>query len=157
MRIIFLFSYYNKKIIDVKDKVKETRDDFFLESIVEAQNTENYYPDDLFENIENVMKNNLLYKNVSFNISELSFILKTNSNYISRSIKGNGFSNFNDYVNSYRIDYVKKSIQEQDLNKVTLLYIYTDAGFLNQSTFNRVFKKNVGVIPSEYIRSAKSV
>ncbi|WP_410566018.1 helix-turn-helix domain-containing protein [Bacillus sp. SIMBA_033] len=31
------------------------------------------------------------------------------------------------------------------------MYIYTEAGFSNQATFNRVFKSIEGITPSEYI------
>jgi len=55
------------------------------------------------------------------------------------------------YLNEYRINYVKKLISENNLQKVTLMYIYTEAGFSNQATFNRVFKQIEGVTPSEYI------
>jgi AraC-like DNA-binding protein len=32
------------------------------------------------------------------------------------------------------------------------MYIYTEAGFSNQSTFNRVFKQIEGITPSEYFQ-----
>ena len=31
------------------------------------------------------------------------------------------------------------------------MYIYTEAGFTSQSTFNRVFKQLEGITPSEYM------
>ncbi|MFP3733141.1 helix-turn-helix domain-containing protein, partial [Bacillus sp. SIMBA_006] len=55
------------------------------------------------------------------------------------------------YLNTCRIENVKKLIQENDINKITLMYIYTASGFSNQSTFNRVFKQIEGITPSEYI------
>jgi AraC-like DNA-binding protein len=107
--------------------------------------------EELFEKIENMMTEKELYKDVNFNISKLSAEMGINSSYISKSIRYKGYPNFNSYLNLYRINCVKKLLDENDLEKVTLMYIYTEAGFSNQSTFNRVFKQIEGNTPSEYI------
>jgi len=66
-------------------------------------------------------------------------------------LKHKKFDNFNHYLNLHRVTYVKELIEINDLDRVTIMYIYTKAGFANQSTFNRVFKKIEGITPSEYI------
>ncbi|RLJ33277.1 helix-turn-helix protein [Chryseobacterium sp. 7] len=109
----------------------------------------------LFEKIENEMITQRYFINPKFNISLLNTILKSNNNYISRAIRLQGYPNFNTYVNSHRINYVKELIEKNDLEKITLMYIYSEAGFINQSTFNRAFKQIVGMTPSEYIREVK--
>lgn len=81
--------------------------------------------------------------------------MKINTLYIAKSIKLNGYSGFSHYINFCRIQYVKKLIEESDLSKITLMYIYTSAGFNSQSTFNRVFKQIEGVTPTEYIFNYK--
>ncbi|WP_353886233.1 helix-turn-helix domain-containing protein [uncultured Chryseobacterium sp.] len=35
------------------------------------------------------------------------------------------------------------------------MYIYTEAGFTSQSTFNRVFKQLEGITPSEYMENSE--
>ncbi|MDN5423504.1 MAG: AraC family transcriptional regulator, partial [Chryseobacterium sp.] len=109
------------------------------------------FSEELFEKIENLMKEKHLYKDVSFNISKLAVEMNINSSYISKAIRYKGYPNFNNYLNLYRINCVKKLLDENDLERVTLMYIYTEAGFSNQSTFNRVFKQIEGTTPSEYI------
>uniref|UniRef100_UPI0025BC075A helix-turn-helix domain-containing protein n=1 Tax=Chryseobacterium sp. TaxID=1871047 RepID=UPI0025BC075A len=56
----------------------------------------------------------------------------------------------------YRVNFVKKLIKESDMKKITLMNIYTEAGFSNQATFNRVFKQLEGITPSKYILHRKS-
>jgi AraC-like DNA-binding protein len=108
--------------------------------------------ENLFEKIEIAMTRDKLFKDEKFNLSKLSVALDVNSTYISKAIRYKGYSNFNTYLNIYRINYVKKLFTEIDFQKTTLMYIYTEAGFSNQSTFNRVFKQIEGITPSEYFQ-----
>lgn len=110
------------------------------------------FADELFEKIESAMQDQQFYKDVTFNISKLSAALGVNNSYISKAIRHNGYPNFNSYLNRYRVNCVKKLLVENDLEKVTLMSIYTEAGFSNQSTFNRVFKQLEKITPSDMIR-----
>lgn len=108
--------------------------------------------ENVFEKIEAIMTQQMLFKDVKLNLSKLSASLEINSAYISKAIRYKGYTNFNIFLNMYRINYVKKLFAETDFQKSTLMYVYTEAGFSNQSTFNRVFKQIEGVTPSEYIQ-----
>lgn len=108
---------------------------------------------DIFSQIENLITTKEPYKDSDFTIAQLSTELKINSKYLAGSLKAAGYTNFNHYLNFYRIEYAKKMIVDSDLSKLTLLYIYTEAGFSNQSTFNRVFKGFEGITPTEYIKN----
>lgn len=105
----------------------------------------------LFTKIDALMIEKEFFTNPKFSISQLSIEVGANNNYISQSIRYHGYLNFNHYVNHYRINNVKKLIKENDMSKIKLFYIYSKAGFNNQSTFNKVFKDFEGITPSEYI------
>ncbi|WP_250253678.1 AraC family transcriptional regulator [Chryseobacterium sp. Marseille-Q3244] len=107
--------------------------------------------ENLFLELDKYMRYNNYFTNPSIKLSGLCSELKTNINYLSRAIDYKGYKNFNQYLNSLRINYVKNLIEKSDLTKVTLMYIYTGAGFTSQATFNRVFKQFEGITPSEYI------
>ncbi|PXW15220.1 MULTISPECIES: helix-turn-helix domain-containing protein [Chryseobacterium] len=108
--------------------------------------------ENIFSRIDESMEKNLFFKDSKFNLSSLSAALHTNHHYISKAIRNKGYSNFNSYINNYRVNYIKKLLDEVDLQKTTLMYIYTESGFSNQSTFNRVFKQIEGITPSDYIQ-----
>ncbi|WP_167367415.1 helix-turn-helix domain-containing protein [Chryseobacterium carnipullorum] len=120
----------------------------------EDENIDKYIA--LFEEVKNMVETKAYFKDVDFTISQLSNMLKSNNLYVSKSIRLNGFSNFNHYLNTCRIENVKKLIHENDISRVTLMYIYTESGFSNQSTFNRVFKQIEGITPSEFITMIKT-
>ncbi len=149
--VIALLLYFKDKIrrVEIYSEIEEKLETKLKTAIPHLE--KDSFSKDLFEKIEHIMKEKHLYKDVSFNISRLSTEMGVNSSYISRSIRYKGFPHFNNYLNLYRVNCVKKLLQENDLERVTLMYIYTEAGFSNQSTFNRVFKQIEGYTPSEYI------
>jgi AraC-like DNA-binding protein len=58
--------------------------------------------------------------------------------------------NFNDFVNTYRVEAVKKMLNDESVQHLSLLGIAYECGFNSKSTFNRAFKKATGVAPSAY-------
>lgn len=152
---MFLAVYYNDKIRDLRilSKIEKTGIDVskLLYNDKEIQKLE-----DLFIQLENAMTSEKLYKDSNFNISKMSVHINVNSGYISKSIRYKEFANFNSYLNKYRIAHAKELMQNIDYQKLTLLYVYSESGFANQVTFNRVFKQIEGVTPTEYIDSLKN-
>ncbi len=151
--VIALLLYFKDKIkrVEIYQEIEEKNKNTVTQTIPAAEKAP--FADELFEKIELVMREKQLYKDVNFNISKLSTEMDINSSYISKSIRAKGYPNFNNYLNMYRIECVKRLLSENDIEKVTLMYIYTEAGFSNQSTFNRVFKQMENITPSEYISS----
>lgn len=62
---------------------------------------------------------------------------------------------FNDYINSYRINYILMRFKNNDWQTMTLEGLAMEAGFSCRNTFLLSFKKNVGLPPSEYIARLK--
>lgn len=57
-----------------------------------------------------------------------------------------------EYLNKIRIEFVCQLLMDPDLS---ILEVCLDSGFNNLSHFNKQFKKNTGVTPSEYRKSYK--
>lgn len=163
--VIALLIYYKDKIR--KQEISQQQSDFIksqkniLDDPKNQAETAPKSPADLidteilesvFEKIEASMTQEMLFKDDKLNLSKLSVSLEINSGYISKAIRYKGYTNFNTFLNIYRINYVKKLFSKTDFQKSTLMYVYTEAGFSNQSTFNRVFKQLEGITPSEYIQ-----
>lgn len=110
----------------------------------------------LFDKIEVLMNEEQIFKNKDLSVTTLSSILMVSTSYISRAIRYSDYSNFNSYLNFYRIKFVVELLHSVDLEKVTLQYVYTEAGYKNQSTFNNAFKSFKGVTPSEYIQNIEN-
>jgi AraC-like DNA-binding protein len=63
-----------------------------------------------------------------------------------------GYRNFNSFVNHYRIAEVKAALADPHQSEVPVLTIALDAGFSSLGPFNRAFKAETGMTPSEYRR-----
>ncbi len=152
--VVGLLAYYKDEMREVNTLIKiEEKEKIILPVTLNERVLE--MADSLFEKIEHEVVGNKLFTNPDLNISTLSTILKISNNYISKAIRVHGYTNFNHYINTHRISYVKKIIEESDMKKITLMYIYTEAGFTSQSTFNRVFKQLEGITPSEYMENSE--
>jgi AraC-like DNA-binding protein len=62
---------------------------------------------------------------------------------------------FNDYINSYRINYMLMRFENNDWQTMSLEGLAMESGFSSRNTFLLAFKKNVGVPPSEYVEQLK--
>ena len=63
-----------------------------------------------------------------------------------------GHRNFNSFVNRYRIADVKAALADPGQAEVPVLTIALDAGFSSLGPFNRAFKTETGLTPTEYRR-----
>ena len=93
---------------------------------------------------------NELYKNPELRITDLALMLATNRTYVSRIVNEEMKTNFCDWVNSFRIEYVKETMEDPDFNHLSLLEIAEMSGFSSLSAFYRVFKEKEGVTPGKY-------
>ncbi len=61
--------------------------------------------------------------------------------------------NFNDFINHYRIDYLKIKMLESGSNQLTLDGLAKEAGFSSRATFFRAFTKFTGKVPSDFLKN----
>jgi len=95
------------------------------------------------------------YLETDLSLPELANKLEIPTHHLSRIINEQFGVNFFDFVNQYRIEEVKSRIGNPEFENFSLLGIAFDSGFNTKSAFNRVFKKMVGLTPSEYKKQIK--
>lgn len=92
-----------------------------------------------------------LFLNETLTLDELAKLLNTNRTSLSACINKYSGSNFNQWINKYRIDYVKKHITPSS----NLRQLSAEAGFKSYNTFCSTFKEHTGCTPSEFMREHK--
>jgi len=93
------------------------------------------------------------YRDPDFNLDRLSKEMNLSKSYISKIINKKEGKNFFDFVNSYRIEEVKKKLEDEAFDHFSIIALAYEAGFKSKSTFNSVFKKMTGMPPSKYKKS----
>jgi len=68
--------------------------------------------------------------------------------------QGLGHRNFNSFLNRYRIADARAGLADPGQAAVPILTIALDAGFNSLGPFNRAFRAETGMTPSEYRRQA---
>jgi AraC-like DNA-binding protein len=92
-----------------------------------------------------------LYLDPDLTLKDLADQMKMAPSDLSLLINKGIGTNFNDFINAYRVEEVKKQIINGEHINKSLVGIASDCGFNSKATFNRVFKKITGKSPSEYI------
>ncbi len=111
-----------------------------------------FLPDtEILKVIGNSMKEHRLYLNPTLTLIELASALKLSPKVVSRHINAGFGQSFNDYVNSYRVEEVKRRLKTSDLEKLTIMGIAYESGFNSKTTFNRIFREFTGTVPSGYV------
>ncbi|WP_139195577.1 helix-turn-helix domain-containing protein [Aquimarina amphilecti] len=91
-----------------------------------------------------------LFKQQDLSLKKTADILQVSDKKLSYLLNICLDSNFYEYVNTYRVTYFKKQLEEGAADKLTLLSIAFDSGFNSKATFNRVFKQQVGMTPIKF-------
>ena len=101
--------------------------------------------------IEALLKNDKAYEDPELSLTQMAKQLQTNPSLISRVINQGFQLNFNDFINQYRVDAIRQKLKAGEQKTQTLLGIAYDCGFNSKATFNRAFKKSVGLSPKEWL------
>lgn len=94
-----------------------------------------------------------LYLERKVSLSYVATIIETNTKYLSYLIKKHKQKDFNRYINDLRIEYIVQKISEDPTYRQYKINVLAEeSGFSSHSKFATVFKANVGVSPSEFIK-----
>ena len=103
--------------------------------------------------LKHAMKVERAYRQDGLTIAALGLKLGLPEHRLRRLInQGLGYRNFNSFLNHYRIAEVKAALTDPGQAGVPVLTIALDAGFSSLGPFNRAFKAETGLTPSDYRR-----
>lgn len=106
--------------------------------------------DDYVKRIRLHMETVKPYLDPNFMISMLSDAVSIPVYHISQTINNRFQKNFNEFINSYRIDEAQRKLSDPGHSQTPILHIAYEVGFNSKSTFNNAFKKNTNMTPTQY-------
>ena len=110
---------------------------------------------ELFNDFNHKIKSEELFLNKDFNLSWLSTTLSIKSKHISLAISENGFENFSEYSNYFRIQKSKELIKKGYLETFSIEALSLASGFKAVNSFYRIFKESTNQTPSKYSEKFK--
>ncbi len=118
----------------------------------EPANDETAESSRLYNQICHLMTDERLFVNPDLNRDDVARRLATNGNYIADAIReATDGQTFTQFVNRYRLRYASQQLTATD---VPVEQIALDAGFNNRQTFNRLFREQYGMSPSDFRRAS---
>lgn len=93
------------------------------------------------------------YLNPEYSLTDLSKSINTFPTKVSQVINQELNKSFSDLINSYRIETAKKLLVEE--KHLSVEGIALNSGFKSRATFYRVFKKDTGLTPLEFVNRAE--
>lgn len=106
----------------------------------------------IHQKLKQAMLDEGLYKNADLTLNQLASHINIHPNTLSQVI--NTFENktFYDYINELRVIEFKNQVVLDKNRKFTLLSIALECGFNSKTSFNRNFKKVMGITPTNYLK-----
>lgn len=108
----------------------------------------------IWQKLDSLVSTKQLFRNCDLTLDQLALQTGINKYQISEMLNNYKHKPFYRYINEYRIEYFKNSIElaiEKNENINFLSFAY-EAGFKSKSSFNRYFKEITGKTPSEYYK-----
>jgi AraC-like DNA-binding protein len=102
--------------------------------------------------LESLMDEEQPYLKPGYTLTDLAASAGIPYFYVSAIINQEYGSNFNVYINGFRIGYVKKLMEHPKANQYSLSGLAQMAGFGSRSTFARAFQKFENCSPTDYLR-----
>lgn len=97
-------------------------------------------------------QDNKPYLNPKLTLQEVSQSLNIQAKELSQVINEKTDSNFNQYINGFRVEESKLILASPKYTKLTIEAIAKNAGFNSKSQFYDAFKKSTGITPKQYVK-----
>ena len=106
---------------------------------------------ELGEAITHLMGDRRLYTDCDLRVAGLASLVGEHEYKVTRCITGTlGFQNFNQMLNSYRVEAAMEQLRNPELDRLPVLTIALDCGFGSIGPFNRAFKARTGMTPMQF-------
>jgi len=109
--------------------------------------------DELYDRLIVYFENKKPYLKQDLKIREVALHLYSNKTYLSRIINDKHNLNFNQFVNYYRIEEVKRLFMEN--SSLNIQELCTQSGFGSMATFSIAFRYHLGNTPADWCKEQK--
>lgn len=112
---------------------------------------------ELIQRLDLLMQVEKPYRRPDLKIGWVADQLRVSLHELSAAINQEKKQHFYDYINGYRVEELKQTLLDPKNTDYTLAAIAEAAGINSRTSFYRIFKKQVGCTPKQYIDRHKSL
>lgn len=105
---------------------------------------------DIKKSLIDLMEQKQFYKNRKLSIHNIAEELDVPKQYVSEVLSVHLNTNFQDFINHYRIEAFVNCLEQEQYEHYTLIAIANEVGFNSKTTFNTTFKRIKNLTPVEY-------
>ena len=109
---------------------------------------------ELKDKVEYLFSKEKLYKENNINLDMLAERLNTTRHNASQVINEHFDMSFHELVNKYRISEAKQLLEDDSKLNWNIIEVAYEVGYNNKVTFNKAFKKDTNLTPSEYQKNS---
>lgn len=106
--------------------------------------------EDILKHLYILMEQEKIYRDPDLRYTEVATRLGISARSLSALMSEDIGTTFNSFINTYRVKDAQNQLKER-YSEETLLAIALDSGFSGKSSFNRIFKEQTGLTPSEFV------
>lgn len=106
----------------------------------------------ILERVQQFLRNEQYHLQEDASLSGLAKALELAPNYLSQSINSQLRQNFNEFINSHRIEEAKERLLDPSYQHLSIEGIGNSVGFRSKSAFYSSFKKHTGSTPAAFVK-----
>ncbi len=111
---------------------------------------------ELKDNLLELLNEDKVFLNNDLNLESLSVKLDTTRHNTSQVINEHFNMSFSELMNKYRIEEATEILKKDEYNSLSIIQVAYEVGFNNKVSFNKYFKKQLSLTPTQYIKSLRA-
>jgi AraC-like DNA-binding protein len=124
---------------------------------IEKQDFARFDDNSQLQRLRMLFETERLYTHSSLTLDDVAGRLHLPVRYLSYLINSHCDTNFNGFVNTFRIQEVLSKLADSKQQHKTILALALESGFNSKSTFNQVFRLQTGTSPSQFLQKQKEL
>ncbi|MCZ4408366.1 helix-turn-helix domain-containing protein [Cryomorphaceae bacterium 1068] len=109
--------------------------------------------DQIEQKLSHLIREEKIYLDPDLSLRKLAERLQVHSNQLSWVLNQKMGSNYNEFINSLRLEAFKEIAANKENSHLTIEGLAYESGFNSKTVFNTFFKKHMGLTPRGYLKS----